>query len=136
MDLEDRALLQMVLQVAADARAGCAPGRCRARASQSAGPTPETLQDLRRADGTGRQRMISPLSPRLEEPAVLPHEPDAGGALAVLEDRAGLDEDVRSRGGDSARFEHRLQEGAGGGPAEAALLVDVEVADPGRCRRC
>ena len=71
--------------------------------------------------------MISPLVRASTEPAVLP-ELDADGALAVedhlLDQHSGLEAQVGA-------VEHGLQEGAGRGPAHTALLVDVEIADPG-----
>ena len=125
MHLEDRALLKVILQVAADARLVVHDGD-----AQLAEPVGRTdageLQDLRRADRTGRQDDLAP-GPRLEEPAVLP-ELDADGALAVedhlLDQHSGLQAQVGA-------VEHGLQEGAGRGPAHTALLVDVEIADPG-----
>jgi len=129
-NLEDRPLLKMVLQVAADA--GLVVHQGDAELGEPFGRTDAgELQDLGRADRTGRQDDLA-LGPRLEGPAVLA-ELNACGALAVkkhlLDEDAGLETQV-------GPAEHRLQKGAGSGPAEAALLVDMEIADAGVCRRC
>ena len=125
VDLEDRALLQMVLQVAADARRVADHGDA-VLGQPVARPDAGELQDLRRADGACRQDDLA-LGARLDEPAALA-EPDADGAPAfddhLLDQHAGLQAQV-------GPAEHGLQEGARRGPANAALLVDVEVADAG-----
>ena len=95
MDLEDRALLQMVLQVAADARRVADHGDA-VLGQPLARPDAGKLQDLRRADGARRQDDLA-LGARLDEPAALA-EPDADGAPAfddhLLDQHAGLQAQV------------------------------------------
>ena len=131
LDLVDRALLQMVLQVAPDARACRARRRCRAAPSQSAGPTPESCRICGRADRAGRTGSPRPCvrasttSPswRNRTPTARPPSNDQ-----PFDQHAGLQPQIRP-------VEHRLEEAARRRPAPAALLVDVEIADAVRCRR-
>src|SRR6266404_849015 len=89
------------------------------------------------SDSAGRQDDLAACT-RLEELAVLP-ELHADGALAVEQHSFDQDTGFKPQVGPS---ENRLEESAGRGPANAALLVDVEVTDPAvvpgvevRCRR-
>src|SRR5437899_12294115 len=112
VNLEDRSLLKMILQVAA--HPGPVVQRCDTELGEPVGRSDTgELQDQRRSDGAGRQDDLS-FGPRLEKPAVLP-ELDADRALAVeqnlFDEDAGLETEIGPP-------EHRLQEGAGGGPAE------------------
>ncbi len=80
IDLEDRTLLQMVLQVATDALQVLHDGNARFAQPIRRADTGE-LQDLRRAHRAGCQDDLA-LGPRLDEAAVLAIE-HADAALAL-----------------------------------------------------
>src|SRR5499427_5091935 len=105
----------MILKVVADPRAVMDDGDSHL-VQPGRRADPGKLQDLRRADGAGRQDDLA-LGPRLHELPVLA-ELDADGAPALeddfLDQNAGLELEVGS-------IEDRLQEGARRRPAHAAL---------------
>ena len=122
-DLVDRALLQMVLQIAPDARPvehGFDPERRQPFRRPDAG----AVQHLDRSDRAGAQDHFA-FGARLDHFAAL-HEAHADGA-AVLDDQA-VDQHVLFQPQIGA-VQYRLQEAARRRPAAAALLVDVEIAD-------
>ena len=122
-DLVDRALLQMVLQIAPDARPvehGFDPERRQPVGRPDAG----AVQHLDRSDRAGAQDHFA-LGARLDHLAAL-DEAHADGA-AVLDDQA-VDQHVRFQPQIGA-VQHRLQKAARRRPASPALLVDVEIAD-------
>ncbi len=126
VDLEDRPLLQMILQVAADARACRAARGCPSSVSQSAGPTPESCR-ISGEPTAPADRMTSPLARASKSrPFCRNWTPTAALALEqhLFDQHAGLETEIGAA-------ERGLQEGARRGPAQAALLVDVEVADAG-----
>ena len=109
-------------QIMRDADAIC--GQMRGR------PDARQHQDVRRADGTGGEDYVA-LRHRRACHAVAPVA-DACGAATVqhdtLDQRAGLDAQVRPRHGGAQERLGRLE-------ADAAPLVDVQRADAFRCRR-
>ena len=121
-DLVDRALLQMVLQVAADA--GPVEHGIDAERRKPVGrPDAGAMQHLRRTDRAGAQDDFA-LGAGLDDLAAL-HEAHADGA-AVLDDQL-VDQHVLFQPQVGA-VQHRLEEAARRRPASAALLVDVEIA--------
>jgi hypothetical protein len=121
-DAVDRALLEMVLEVAADAGAieqhrdaGFAQPVGRADAGE--------LEELRRTDGAGAEDHLAAGGDLVRDAAAA--EADAGGLEPVeqhaLGQRFGLDAEV-------GPAEDGPEEGGGGGDADAPALVDVEIA--------
>ena len=121
-DLEDQAHLQVVLEVAADARE-FVHQRDAEILEQAARADAGELQELGRADGAARQDDLAPRR-HIGRPA-LAAELDAECAAPVEADarRLGVGEDGQVR-----PTHDRAQEGFRCVPAHAALLVDVEVA--------
>src|SRR5579872_1899083 len=122
-DLEDRALLQMILQVASDT--GLVEHRRNAVLAKPIGRADaRALQDHGGGDGAGRQHDLAP-GARLEKAAVLA-EAHADTARAL--EHQSVDQDFGQKP-QVRSIEHRLQEGARRRPAHAALLVHVEIAN-------
>ena len=121
--LVDRAQLQMVLQILADA--GSIEQRCNSMLRQvRPGPDGRQHQQLRRADRARRQDHLAAafrtsqhtILPPAHAGRTFPCEVDAFG------EAAGFKPEILP-------VQHRLQETARGGPAPAHLLIDVEIAD-------
>ncbi len=128
VDLEHRANLQMVLQVAADA-GQVGDHRNAMRLRQRRRPDAGKLQDLRRPDGAAAQHHLL-RGMRDDHLVAVPHL-DAGAALAaiglLLHDQLG-DVCVDPHLEVGSAVANRPQEGLGRVPAPAVLLVDLEVA--------
>ena len=114
--------LQVVLQVLADARE-LVRHLDAERLQHRARPDARELQDLRRADGAGRQDHLARRLERAPLPVLAHDQPRH--ALAV--EHQPLDHGVRLDR-QIAPVQHGAQEALGGVPADARLLVDVEVA--------
>ena len=122
-DLVDRALLQMVLQIASDALA--VEHDIDAERRQPVGRADAgAVQHLHRSDRARAQNHFA-LGAGLDDFTAL-DEAHADGA-AVLDDQA-IDQHVLFQPQIGA-VQHRLEKAARGRPAPAALLVDVEIAD-------
>ena len=124
VDLVDRALLQMVLQVAARRPGASSTGVDPERRQPFRRPDAGAMQHLDRSDRAGAQDHLA-LGARLDDLAAL-HEAHAGGA-AVLDDQP-VDQHVRFEP-QVGPLQRRLQKAARRRPAPPALLVDVEIAD-------
>ena len=123
VDLVDRALLQMVLQIAPDALA-IEHDIDAERRQPVRRPDAGAMQHLHRSDRAGAQDHFA-LGAGLDDLAAL-HEAHADRA-AVLDDQA-IDQHVLFQPQIGA-VQHRLQKAARRRPAPSALLVDVEIAD-------
>ncbi len=121
LDPEDRAQLQMILQVLADAGQG-APQPCADRLHRVRTAEAGDLHEPRRADRAGRQQHFA-ARPRLER-LPFPDIGEAGRATLLEQDGFGVRTVDHPEVGPA---EDRLQEGGRRAPAAAAPLVDLEI---------
>ena len=124
LDLVDQAQLQMVLQVAADARQLVARRRCPSRCSSVARPDAGELQELRRADGAGGQHDLAARGRGVRPVAAggTRRRRSAGRRTAACSACAPVST-VRFGRPRAGRRKALAR-----GPADAAPLVDLEIA--------